>query len=109
MKNNDSDLIKEQAIRLARDNKQAEPAIQRIFWFGDDSEIRLIEVEDGMMKSLSGRVEPFYFEPAPGDGIDFPSGIALIHPEEVERLTLPEDWGDWRDAVDLTDEIGNGG
>jgi len=90
--------IKRQALRLARENKKAEPGIQKIYWMPSSSEIRLIEVEPDTVKSLSETVEPFYFDPAPADGLEVPSGVAVIRPDEFGKLELPADWGSWQEA-----------
>lgn len=90
-----TDEIKKQALRLARDNKRAEPGIQSIYWVPDTREVRLIEVDPDVAKSLSGAIEPFYFSPSPADGLPSPSGIALIRPDEFHFLRMPDGWGDW--------------
>jgi hypothetical protein len=90
--------IKKQALLLARENKRADPGIQNIYWIPSLTEVRLIEVESTTVKSLSGEVEPFYFDPAPIDGLPSPSGVALIRPDEFGALTLPVEWGRWEDA-----------
>ena len=90
--------IKKQAVLLARENKRADPDIQHFYWIPSLTEVRLIEVESTTVKSLSGEVEPFYFDPAPTDGLPAPSGVALIRPDEIGKLTLPAEWGRWEDA-----------
>lgn len=90
--------IREQALLLARDNKNVEPGITVFYWLPSTTEVRLIEVEPDTVKCLSGSVEPFYFDAAPADGLPAPSGIALIRPDEVGELALPADWGKWEDA-----------
>jgi hypothetical protein len=91
--------MKTQALLLARENMRAEPNIRSIYWMPSSEEVRLIEVEPGTVKCLSGSVEPFYFDPAPADGLPAPSGVALIRPDEFGKLTLPRGWGKWDDAV----------
>lgn len=93
--------IESQALLLARENKKAEPNIESIYWIPNGKEVHLIEVEPDIVKSLSGMVEPFYFDPSPTDGMPAPSGVALIRPEEFGNLTLPENWGSWKDAKNL--------
>lgn len=93
--------IKAQALLLARENKMADPNIERIYWLPNPVEVRLIELEATTVKCLSGAVEPFYFDPSPEDGLSAPSGIALIRPDEFRVLALPESWGRWDDAVKL--------
>ncbi len=98
MINLSADEIKQQAILLARENKRAEPGIQSIYWIPSTREVRLIEIEPDTVMCLGDSIEPFYFEPAPTDGLTTPSGIALIRPDEFGRLNLPENWGSWEDA-----------
>jgi len=93
--------IREQAKLLARENKRAEPGISKVYWFPDEDEVRLVELEDNIPPSATEFVEPFYFEPSPSDKLPAPSGIALIRPDEFRRLELPEEWGSW----DLAEEL----
>lgn len=97
----DTTAIKTQASELARANKQAEPAIEKVYWFPNDKEIRLVELEQTTVPALSGRVEPFFFGPSPQDGLTVPSGIAIIQTQEFKKLELPQEWGTWNDAVEL--------
>lgn len=90
--------IEEQARRLAKDNRDTEPKIKDIFWFKADHEIRLVEVDDSTVPSVSGEIEPFYFDPAPSEGLPAPSVIAIIRSNEVGKLDLPKEWGTWQDA-----------
>ena len=92
--------IKKLATELARENVEAEPSIKEVYWLPAEDEIRLIEVDEQTvpMPENSDRVEPFYFRPAPQDGIPVPCGIAIIRPEELRKLKLPEGWGKWDDA-----------
>lgn len=94
-------VIEQQARLLAEDNRRAEPDITRIFWFPDDSEVRLIELTQQIPASAEGRVLPFYFRPAPKYGLPAPSATAMIRPDEFGKLKLPDTWGEWSDAVEL--------
>ena len=96
--------IREQAKLLARENKTAEPGIRKVYWFPDAEEIRLVELEDDFVASLSGEVEPFYFAPSPEDGLEAPSAIDIIRTDEFGRLRLPEGWGSWEGAEELAIE-----
>lgn len=96
--------MRKQALLLARENKKAEPRIREFYWIPSTTEVRLIEVEPDTVQSLSGAVEPFFFDAAPADGLPAPSGVALIRPEEFGKLDLPQGWGSWKDAEKL--EIG---
>jgi len=97
-----SDLatIEELATKLAHENIEAEPTITEVYWLPAEGEIRLIEVDEQTvpMPENSDCVEPFYFKPVPQDGIPVPCGIAIIRPEELRKLKLPEGWGSWDDA-----------
>lgn len=93
--------IKEQAEMLARANKEAEPAIKKIFWFPDKNEIRLLELMSDVPANDGEEIYPFYFKPSPQDKITYPSAIAMIRPEEYEKLTLPKDWGTWDQAREV--------
>jgi hypothetical protein len=95
------ETVRVQAHKLAQENKRTEPAIQQVFWFPSDTEIRLVELEEETPPALSGRVEPFYFRPAPLDGLTFPAGIAIIQSREFGVLRLPRGWGSWKDAEEL--------
>lgn len=92
--------IEDQARQLAKDNREAEPTIQRIFWLPSSSEIRLIEVMNNIPSS-GDEVQPFYFQPDPGNGLTVPSGIVLIRPDEVRKVKLPAEWGTWDNAQEL--------
>jgi hypothetical protein len=94
-------LIREQAQLLATENKRSEPDIQKVYWFPDDHEVRLIEVTPSIPASGDGCVHAFHFRPNPGAKLPAPSGVALIRPDEFGNLRLPDRWGDWKDAVEL--------
>ncbi len=91
--------IRELAVELARENMEAEPSIKEAYWIPADDEIRLIEVDELTVRSDC--VTPFYFRSEPLDGIPIPCGIALIRPEEVKVLPMPEGWGSWENAKKL--------
>jgi hypothetical protein len=96
--------IEEQALLLAKENKDAEPDIAAVYWFPNEQEVRLIEIMPSIVSSTNGRVTPFYFRADPGSGLPAPSGIALIRPEEFRKLKLPDDWGDWDEAKLIVEE-----
>jgi hypothetical protein len=95
--------IKVQAKFLAKENRLAEPEIEKVFWFPDDQEVRLVELISTVPMS-GDAVEPFYFRPMPQDNLPAPSGIALIRPEEFRKLRLPPAWGSWDEAEELNGE-----
>lgn len=94
------DTIKKQALLLAKENKKAEPDIKDVYWFPNEEEVRLIEIED-IIPPSGEFVEPFYFDPSPEDNMPAPSGIALIRSDEVKKLILPDGWGTWESAEKL--------
>jgi hypothetical protein len=93
--------IEQQAKLLAADNRKAEPDITRVFWFPDDTEVRLVELTDQVPASSDSELHPFYFRPSPTDNLPAPSSIAMIRSDEFGKLNLPAPWGDWTDAVEL--------
>lgn len=95
------DEIREQAVRLAKENTQGEPEIREVWWFPHEEEVRLIELEDDLIPTPSGHVEPFYFGPCPEEGLPSHSGVALIRTDEFSKLELPDDWGAWEHAEKL--------
>ena len=99
--------IKTCAKELAQHHVESEPGIKAIFLFPNNNEIRLIEVDESI--GFSGEVvAPFYFAPDPLGGIDFPSSVALIHPEEKGKISLPEEWRtNWNEAEKIWPEGDN--
>lgn len=91
--------VRAAAERLARANVDAEPNIQEVYWFPAEDAIHLIEIDPSTF--ANDEITPFYFGPDPQGGIPFPSGIALIRPEEKSRLSPPSDWGSWDQAIRL--------
>jgi hypothetical protein len=98
------DTIEAQAKLLALENRRTEPAIRSVFWFPDPAEVRLVEVSQESPPSEDGLLHPFYFPASPDDDLPAPTGIALIRPDELGRLVLPQGWGTWSQAVEM--EIG---
>jgi len=93
--------IRQQAELLAAENRHADPAIERVYWFPDPDEVRLVETTPDVPRSADMDAHPFYFRPAPQDNLYAPSAIVLIRPDEVQQVRLPASWGDWNDAVEL--------
>jgi hypothetical protein len=91
--------IREQAKKLALEIKQTHSSVERVFWFPDDSELRIVEIDTNTIESPTNEIEPFYFDSSVS--LPVPAGIAIIRPEEYGKLLLPEDWGDWKDAQEL--------
>ncbi len=98
------EVVEKQAKLLAADNYKAEPDIERVYWFPDDSEVRLVELMPSIPIAVDGEIHPFYFRPSPEDNLPFASGIAIIRPAEFGALKLPKNWGDWNSAVLLKAE-----
>ncbi|MFH0825100.1 MAG: hypothetical protein V2B18_20300 [Pseudomonadota bacterium] len=94
-------VVRGQAVKLAAESKVSVPTVKTILWFPDDDEVRLIEVDENTVTTVSGQVEPFYFDASPADDLPVPSGIAIIRPEERGRLTMPTGWGNWEDGQEL--------
>lgn len=94
------DEIRKQAEMLARENRESDPEISRIYWFPSDEQIRLVELHESIPPS-GDAVHPFYFHPSPRDGLTAPSGIALIRPSEYKTIKLPEGWGEWENAEEI--------
>lgn len=95
-----SDLdIGEQARKLALEIRETHSSVERIYWFPDDSELRIIEIDANTVGSPTKEIEPFYFDSTAA--LPVPSGIPLIRPEEYGKLRLPDDWGDWEDGQEL--------
>jgi hypothetical protein len=88
------EAIYEVALRLARHHAEIEPSIQRIYLFPSEEEIRLVEVDEDVPATHGAVMEPWYFNSDP-PRIDFPSGVALIRPDEDRIIQPPEGWGNW--------------
>jgi hypothetical protein len=98
----DIDTVEKQARLLAAENRVNDPDITDVYWFPDEREVRLVEVNETVPKSSEEEgVQPFYFKPAPASQLPAPSGIALIRGDEVGKLRLPAKWGDWHSAVKI--------
>jgi hypothetical protein len=93
--------IERQARLLAREARHADPAISRIFWFPDEQEVRLVEIDDTVPPNHDKKIHPFFFRPSPQDDLPSPSATALIRPEEVRQIDLPSAWGNWDDGIEI--------
>jgi len=95
--------IEELAKKLALEDKKNEPNINSIYWFPDEHEVLLLELEDDFIASGSGDVVPYYFS-TDSNGMPAPSGLAVIRTDEFQKLKLPDRWGSWDKAqkLDLT-------
>ncbi len=93
------------AMRLARENKEAEPAIIRIYISPAEDEIRLIEIDPSTIKSDDEHLLPFFFAPDLEGGIPYRSAIALIREEEFKKLRLPQEWASWDEVKQIWPQV----
>lgn len=105
VKNLSPDILKA-AKKLAEANAQSDVHVSEIYLFPSNDEIRLIEIDDTCFPN-GEKIEPFYFAPDAEGEINYNSAIALILPEEKDKLNPPENWGDWSDAIKLYPEKNN--
>jgi hypothetical protein len=99
------DDVRRAAAQLAEANAEDEPGMEAIYLFPAADEIRLVELDRGMMRSKA--IVPYYFRADPEGGVPFQSGIALIHPDD-RSLPPPDGWGTWDDAQKIW-PLGDGG
>jgi len=83
------------ARELANAHKEADPATSAVKLFPDLKEIHLVEITSAV--PASGEVLPFKLHPDPANGVNFPSVVVLLHPEEWAKvktgeLNLPDGW-----------------
>lgn len=87
------------ARALAAANVEAAPETEAIYFFPNESEVRLIGTDPTTLSDTE--IVPYYFGASPINGIPYRSAVALIRPEEAFRLPLPPGWGTWSDAIKL--------
>ena len=92
------DDMRAAAQRLAELNAASEPAIREIYLFPAENEIRLVEVDETALPRGDEQIAAYHFGPDPHGEIKYPSAIALVRPEDQERLWPPEGWGSWEGA-----------
>ncbi|CAN5392674.1 hypothetical protein BH09SUM1_BH09SUM1_33050 [soil metagenome] len=85
-------------MEMAEESAKSEPAIVGIYVFPSENEVRLLEV-DRTMRPSGEAAEAYYF--AADAQFPFPSGIAIIRPDEVGKIQPPEGWGEWADAQEI--------
>jgi len=98
-----SEGYREKAQWIANDyQKNATNKISEILLFPDpkEKEIRLIEVVPNAIPSSEG-MSPWYFSAHAPFNSPYGLAVAIIRPEEKQRLALPQNWGTWGDAVTL--------
>lgn len=75
---------------------EAEPTIRAAYLFPDREQIRVVYVDPIAPPGVGdATIRPFFFAPDSAGGIDYPSAIVLIRPEEKDVLQPPVEWGDW--------------
>ena len=90
--------VRKAAKRLVRTNSKAEPTVEEIWLFPDEEEIRLIEFNRIVSPDIE--IVPFHFPADPANEVAFPIAVAVANPQD-RRLSPPEGWGSWENAVRL--------
>jgi hypothetical protein len=91
--------IRTVARRLWEDGVEAEPAIQAAYLFPSPDEIRLVYLDPTTAPNRDSQtIRPYYFGANAASDLPYPSAIALIRPEEKDRLEPPDGWGTWAQA-----------
>ena len=89
--------VEEEARKLARANAESEMSISKVYSFSTDDEIRLVAIDSNAMPIGEDESAAIYF--APDSEYHYPSGFALMTPEDEKRAKLPEEWRcDWKDG-----------
>ncbi len=91
-----SSKIGQAAEVLAELHKKEDPSTSAVYLAEADDEIRLVEVSGSI--DTAGEILPFRFAANPEAGVEYPSVVVLLSPEEWERvdrgkLKLPRGWG----------------
>lgn len=91
--------LEQEAEHLARLNHAEVPSIERSYLFPDPTgmAIRMIHVDRKAFPEQE--VVPIQFGPDPSESLYHAMWIAIISPNDVERLQPPAGWGSWDDAV----------
>ncbi|WP_437735824.1 hypothetical protein [Sorangium sp. So ce1335] len=89
--------VLEVAKELAQAHREEDPATTAIYLSEAPGEIRLIEVSGSVGSAGPKEVLPFRFAERPDQGIDYPSVVILLSPQEWEavhrgELSLPRGW-----------------
>jgi hypothetical protein len=85
------------AQELARAHREDDPGTTDVYLSESPDEIRLVEISGSLGSASPGRVLPFRFNERPDQGIDYPSVVILLSPQEWEavqrgELPLPPGW-----------------
>lgn len=94
-------VIEQQAKLMAADAREAAPDIERIIWFPDDAEVRLVEITPLVPAYRDSELYPFYFPASPDHELPAKSAVMMIRPDEVARFNPPTGWGEWSDGIEL--------
>lgn len=87
----------EVAEKLAEAHRQEDPATTEIYVVEASDEVRLVEVSGSVAPTGAPEVLPFRFTAQPDKGVDYPSVVVLLSPDEWEAvkradLDLPYGW-----------------
>jgi hypothetical protein len=88
------------ADQLVQAHLESEPSIREVYLFPCEDEVRLIEVDPSALPS-DEQIVAFHFGPSVKEGISVWTAIAVIPPEDKEKLPPPSGWGQWKDAIKL--------
>lgn len=93
--------------RLVKSHFKCDRQMEQVFLCSIEADgiIRLLEVSQSVPPL--GEILPFDFDPAPNDGIPYPSSIILIAPEDMKaikrgKMDLPVNWLPLQQAVDCS-------
>ena len=93
--------IEVEAKILAQDYVQSEPSLKAVYWFPDqsNSEIRIIDVVEGYFAADTiDKIDVFIFNHAIKDQ-PIKLLIGTVPPSLENKPVIPNEWGDWNQAV----------
>ena len=91
--------IEEAARKSADYNMEVSPDLARIYLFPSEDTVRLVILDPVTIPSEE--MVPYYFGAFPNGGVQYPSAIVVIRPEEKSVLSPPPGWGGWETATQL--------
>lgn len=86
---------------MAEEARRNDPGVTGVWFFPTSKEVRLIEVVADMPVTHGDKINVFYFNPAPEHQMPALSGVGVIRPDDLGRLSLPEGWGEWNDGIEI--------
>lgn len=89
----------EEIRSLALENAGTYPEFTALHYWPHDDEFRMVYVDPHAMETRDGRVHLSAFGAGPGQPYDLVVGV--VRPEEIGRLSLPDDFGGWDKAIVL--------